>query len=53
MASLCLGLLGSLAIWQLHAHLFDFGGLWIVLAFALGAIAAMLSSRSSAKHRSD
>ena len=46
-----LGLGSSLALRELHAHLFDFGGLWIALAFALGSIAAMLSSRLRAEHR--
>jgi uncharacterized membrane protein len=46
-----LGLACSLVIRQLHAHLFDFGGLWIVLGFALGSIAAMLSSRAKRRSR--
>lgn len=46
-----LGLAASLALRKLHAHIFDFGGLWIILGFAVGSVVAMLNSRSRAKHR--
>ena len=49
--SYALGVAVSLGLYQVHAHIFDQGGAYVIAAVALGSIVALVGSRARAQRK--
>ena len=47
------GVVASLGLYQVHDHIFDYGGAYVILSVSLGSVAAILSSRVRAARQKE
>jgi uncharacterized membrane protein len=51
--SYALGVGASLALYQVHAHIFDYGGAYVIVSVSLGSVGAIVGSRVRAARRKE